>query len=126
VEARHLDNMATFTEADRRNLLNVIADLPLTFKYTDGTLATFTNAATMGALVTRKDLEDGGFMPEPDLTITTTIKKLDSSDALVDRFTTAPAATNIITIDSVDYRVEATTTDEISSALVLDLNSAEK
>ena len=116
----------TFTEQDRRELLHAISDVPLTFAYTDGSLTTFTSAATQGAIITAKPLEPGGFGIQPDLTITTSIKKLNSSDALVDRFTTPPAATDIITISSTDYRIEQTTEDEISSALVLDLISTDQ
>lgn len=110
----------TFAEQDTRELLHVISDVPLTFIF-DGD--TYTDGATMGSLVTTKDLTEGGFLGEPDLTITTTLKVLNSSDALVNRFTTAPEPQDLVTVSGTVYRIQSTTEDEISSALVLDLVS---
>lgn len=147
----------TFTEQDKRMMLRVISDVPVTFTYTDGTgegepilmedgtpvtsedgtpvlsegtgtgLSTFTAAATTGALLTTQPLSEGGYEITPDLTITTTIQKLDTDGVtLVDRFTNVPAATNRVGVGGVNYRIEQTTSDEITSALVLDLVSVDR
>lgn len=113
----------TLAEQDKRQMLHAISDVPLTFTH-GGT--TYTDAATMGSLVIREPNEVGGFLPDPDLTITTTLQKLDSSDALVNRFSTAPTRNDTVTVNGTTYRVEATTEDELTSALVLDLMSASK
>ena len=122
--------MATFTDQDKRRMLSVIADMPATFTHQvagSATVATHTNGGTIGALVATKDLEVGGLMDEPDLTLTTTIQKLDTDGtSLTNRFTTVPAPGDKIAVSGTTYRVAQKTTDEISSALVLDLISAHR
>ncbi len=113
--------MATLAEVDKKNMLNVISDVPLNFVHSS---TTYTAAATMGSLVKNKPLETGGLFDEPDLTITTTLQKLDTDGTtLVNRFSTAPAAKDLVTVDGTQYRVDSTVEDELTSALVLNLIS---
>ena len=113
--------MATFAEQDQRAMIRVIADIPITFSANDPTATTFTDAGAIGALVTTEP-NDAGFEVTPDLTITTTLKKLDTDGTtLVDRFTTAPDNNDLIGYNGGVYRVDQTHQDEITSALVLDL-----
>ena len=105
-------------------MLNVIADDPLTFIYSDPTATTFSNAATMGALLNTKP-NVHGFEVTPDLTITTTIQKLAADGtSLTARFTTPPSANSKVTIGSNIYRVTQTHEDNLQSVLVLDLVSS--
>ena len=122
--------MATFTDQDKRRMLSVISDIPVTFTHQvagSATVATHTNGGTIGALVATKDLEVGGLMDEPDLTLTTTIQKLGTDGtSLTNRFATVPAPGDKIAVSGTTYRVAQKTTDEISSALVLDLISVHR
>lgn len=115
----------TLADSVTLDLLNVIADAPLTFTWS-GT--TYTDAGTRGALVRRNRFGDGGFLEEPELTVTTTLQKLNGVGALIDRFpaNTPPAHGEIIEVDDVNYRITAVHKDEFNSGLQLDCASTSR
>ena len=127
----------TLAEQTARDLLNIISDAPLTFTFDS---VEYEDGATRGALINSQRLMEGGFMGEPDLSITTCLKKLNgvASEAhcccpcghddpgcdLIDRFSSDPPAVGeIITVDDVDYRIDRIHTDEFSLGVQYDLVS---
>ena len=121
------------TDAEQvlRDLLGIIDDAPASF--------TWNNAAydcRRGPLITSEKLagdEGGGWMTDYDLSVTTTIQRIDESEAAVARFdgydsTTIAAALQQqkVTLGSAVYRVEKVTLDEYGQGLQLDLMSIHK
>lgn len=111
------------SEQATRDLLNVISDVPVTFTWNSNDYT-----GTRGALVQRQSFDSGGFLPEPDLTISTTLKKLSSANKLIDRFPsgTPPALGEKVTIGGTVYRIDRVTTDELSAGIQFDLMSPHK
>lgn len=112
----------TFAEQAERDLLNAISDTPLTFVSNE---ATYTDAATRGALITAERMLDGGILEEPDLVITTTRHKLNGAGDLKDRFAgdVPPAVGEVLTIDDVNYRIDRMHEDEFGVGIQYDLIS---
>jgi hypothetical protein len=82
----------------------------------------------IGALVTTKPNVSGGFLPEYDLSWTTSLQKLNDAGELVERFTDdeLPEEGEVLTIADVDYRVERVTMDPYSAMVQFDLVNTAK
>lgn len=74
----------------------------------------------VGPLVSSKPNVSGGFLPEYDLSWTTSLQKLNDSKELVSRFTndTLPAEGNNLTIGGVNYKIDRVTKDPFASSMV--------
>ena len=96
---------------------NIIADVGVTF-YHGG----LEYVGTRGALVSASNLQTGGFLEEPDLSLTINLEDEDGDDV----FTTEPVVGDQITIGSSTYRIEKTHRDEFASALQMDLTTTHK
>ena len=114
-------------EHAQRDLIRVIDDMPVVFTWEGAEYV-----GTRGALVKGERLVEGGIFSEPELTITTCLKKKNLSGALVDRFPSGskPAVSdkfqNVGDEDGVDFRIERVTEDELSAGIQFDLVSVDK
>lgn len=114
-----------------RDLCGMIDDVPVAFTF-DGVVY----QGTRGALITTKRNIDGGMFESPELSITTSTKKVNLSGNLVDRFTgDLPAVTDVIQDvrlpdaavgSGSNYRVIRTHADEFGIGLQMDLESVKK
>lgn len=110
-----------------RDLCGIIDDVPVVFTF-DGV----EYRGTRGALVKAKRNMEGGMFEEPALTITTCLKKVNSSGSLVNRFPTdgEPDVTDAITsvggVSGQNYRIVRTHKDEWGMGLQMDLESVNK
>ena len=112
--------MTTLADSFHIDAINVIADAPIEFTWNGGTYI-----GTKGGLVLREPLQTGGFLEIPDLTISTSLMKKESSGVMVSRFVSDiwPDVGDLVTVDSVVYRVEQRTIDEFETMIQLDLRS---
>lgn len=110
-----------------RDLCRVINDVPVIFK-----LSGIEYAGTRGSLRNEKRNIEGGMFFEPQLTIITCLKKVNSSGKLVDRFPTGgePALQNVLTdiggVTGRDYRIVRLHDDEWGMGRQMDLESQYK
>lgn len=107
-----------------RDMCRVIDDMPVDFVF-GGT----TYQGIRGALVNSKRVMEGGIFEEPELAITTTRRKVNSSGKLVTRFSTLPVSGQVIRDvngDGVDYRIVKTHKDHFGDVLQMDLESMHK
>ena len=111
----------TLSEQTTRDLLRAISDVPLTFTFDE---VDYVDGATRGGLATTQQLLTGGFMGQPDLTITTCRKKLNGAGDLVERFEDDPPDVgDVITIEDADYRIASRLFDEFGMGIQYDLVS---
>lgn len=101
--------------------LSVIADAPCTATYASAEVI-----GTRGGITAAERFQEGGMLSEPDLQFTTTLKKMDDSGELVDRFLSVPGVGEKLTIESVIYRIERIIKDEYSACIQFDLMTAHK
>lgn len=82
----------------------------------------------VGALVTTKPNGEGGFLPEYDLSWSTSIQKLNDAGELVSRFTDdeLPTEGETLTIRDINYRIERVTTDPFETMIQFDLVNPHK
>lgn len=108
-----------------RDLCRVIDDVPVTFKYLG-----VAYEGTRGPLVTTKSVVPGGIFEAPELSITTSTKKINSSGKLVNRFSTALALQKTIEdvggVSGRDYRIVRLHEDEFGIGVQMDLESIHK
>lgn len=109
-----------------RDFCGVINDVPVVFTFS-GT----EYEGTRGALVQSKRVVEGGIFEEPELAISTCLKKVNSSGKLVDRFASdAPGPQNVLSSvggdDDRNYRIVKTHRDEWDMVLQMDLESIRK
>ncbi len=110
-----------------RDLCGIIDDVPVVF-----TFGGVEYTGTRGGLINRKSMLEGGVFEAPELSLTTCLKKVNSSGALVNRFPTdgEPDVTNVILnvggIAARDYRVVRTHRDEWDMGLQMDLETWKK
>jgi hypothetical protein len=114
------------TAADiARDLCGVIDDVPVVFAY-----GGVEYQGTRGGLISRKQVVDGGIFEAPELSITTCRKKVNSSGALVDRFSSEPGLQNVITdvggVSGTNYRIVRVHEDEWGMGVQWDLESVNK
>ena len=104
----------------------MIDDLPVVFTF-DGV----EYIGRRGALVKTKSQGEGGYFPEPEMTITTCIKKVNLSGKLVDRFASDEPGerSRITSVDGEsgnDFRIVKTVRDEFGMGLQLEMESINK
>jgi len=77
----------------------------------------------IGPLVSTKPNVSGGFLPEYDLSWSTSLQKFNDSKELVSRFVddTLPTEGEIFTIDDVDYKVHRVSKDPFLTMVQFDL-----
>lgn len=101
-----------------RDFIQMLGDSAFTFTYSGNDYS-----GARGPLRKSNKLGEGGFADDFDLTIVTSFKKIDQNDLMVDRFAsaTAPAVGDLVTVDSVDYRVEELTFDQFTGLTQMNL-----
>lgn len=82
----------------------------------------------IGPLISTKPNVSGGFLPEFDLSWTTSLQKLNEAKELVPRFLDdlLPVEGDLLTVREVDYRIERVTKDPFLSMVQFDLVNENK
>ena len=102
----------TLAEIHDADLAFILAEAGNTFTWSGADYA-----CILADLNTTKDLQEGGFMPDFDLSVTT--RRSLFGDTL-------PASGELVTIDSAQYRVVRRRKNFTNKILVLDLQTKEK
>ena len=102
----------TLAEVHDADMAVILSDAGNTFSF-DGV----SYPCILADLVKRKDLAEGGFLPDYDFSISTRLSIMPA---------TPPAAGDTVTVDSVDYRVMRVRSNFTGKILVLDLMTIHK
>lgn len=108
----------------QRDAIRAIDDMPVLFTWSG-----YEYTGTRGALVTRAKLAEGGMFTEPDLSISTCLKKL-VGNSLVDRFPNhskplpEEKLLNVGRTPGNNFHIETVTEDEFGALIQFDLVSA--
>lgn len=106
----------TNAEQQRQDILNAIADDPVTFTFNETDYT-----GTRGVLKLGEEFIAGGVLAEPALSLLICLQDGAGNDVFEEN---EPANGHKITVDDVDYQVKMVTEDQWGVALQIDLESS--